>query len=564
MNIKIIKITLCIILYMICTINSYAVAVSDNDGAAFITKAEFDSLKNDFQAQIDIYNTSIDNKIDDAISSYLSGIKKTAEELIRPLVTNYTDIKWKNDLFMKINVRSFTNYNTYTDTTLKWQVPPFGEYRIVRAGRYYLGAQDYRDVNGKNFYFNFNSSTLQFKLDDGWMPSGEGTGNSTYKFGALLLICKNGENAPVIRTSEDCFKKETQMIDRGFPAIASYAGTNIGDPMYANFSSLASRGPDGGLIEVTKQTDDLLAFKVKFYNRNAFEADTYTYSGPYTSNIYRIKKSLSGYGQVEYGDINTDALPSTVWNNNNLGTFNTPVYYVQAASANQRVKDIDTLKVMFLGNDTNTKVNCAIRNDVRLFSPWDEYNFKDSEIGSILCDTGTGANIGSDGTGFENFFPFLNASGATINARLSLPLWPKYFLKNLVNPDFVVDGNGLAIGGGIPIASNILSKGVLNIKLKHEVGTDDLTNTTVSSQGIYMSFKKSNYNDTTTNNYYKDENNNELKDVLFEPATANQTYEINIPVEVGDSVWFRMGPKERNASGLFAKITDMQVKLVIE
>ena len=49
--------------------------VSDNDGSAFITKAEFDSLKNDFQSQIDQYNTSIDNKIDSAIASYLSGVK---------------------------------------------------------------------------------------------------------------------------------------------------------------------------------------------------------------------------------------------------------------------------------------------------------------------------------------------------------------------------------------------------------------------------------------------------------------------------------------------------------
>ena len=54
--------------------NIFAVAVSDNDGSAFITKAEFDSLKNNFQSQIDSYNTGIDTKIDSAISSYLAGI----------------------------------------------------------------------------------------------------------------------------------------------------------------------------------------------------------------------------------------------------------------------------------------------------------------------------------------------------------------------------------------------------------------------------------------------------------------------------------------------------------
>ena len=41
----------------------------------FITRAEFDSLKNNFQSQIDQYNSSIDSKIDGAIASYLAGIK---------------------------------------------------------------------------------------------------------------------------------------------------------------------------------------------------------------------------------------------------------------------------------------------------------------------------------------------------------------------------------------------------------------------------------------------------------------------------------------------------------
>ena len=63
-----------IILVVLMSINTLGAVVGDNDGSAFITKAEFDSLKNDFQAQIDQYNTSIDSKIDGAIASYLSGI----------------------------------------------------------------------------------------------------------------------------------------------------------------------------------------------------------------------------------------------------------------------------------------------------------------------------------------------------------------------------------------------------------------------------------------------------------------------------------------------------------
>ena len=80
--------------------NTMGAVVSDNDGSAFITKAEFDSLKNNFQAQIDQYNTSIDSKIDGAIASYLAGINiaKTSVEKFadiggeKILVTNSKNI----------------------------------------------------------------------------------------------------------------------------------------------------------------------------------------------------------------------------------------------------------------------------------------------------------------------------------------------------------------------------------------------------------------------------------------------------------------------------------------
>ena len=73
-----------LVLFFIFYISAYnfAAVVSDNDGSAFITKAEFDSLKNNFQKQIDQYNSQIDNKIDNAISQYLSGIKIEKTEVV--------------------------------------------------------------------------------------------------------------------------------------------------------------------------------------------------------------------------------------------------------------------------------------------------------------------------------------------------------------------------------------------------------------------------------------------------------------------------------------------------
>ena len=71
------KRALCLVFAFLLSINSFAAIVSDNDGAAFITKAEFDSMKNNFQKQLNEFNSSIDNKLDGAISSYLSGVKQS-------------------------------------------------------------------------------------------------------------------------------------------------------------------------------------------------------------------------------------------------------------------------------------------------------------------------------------------------------------------------------------------------------------------------------------------------------------------------------------------------------
>ena len=90
--IKILKKGIALILVIILSFNSFSAVVGDNDGSAFITKAEFDSLKSTFQAQIDQYNTSIDSKIDGAIAGYLAGIRLSKSEVLESLI----DGKYKN------------------------------------------------------------------------------------------------------------------------------------------------------------------------------------------------------------------------------------------------------------------------------------------------------------------------------------------------------------------------------------------------------------------------------------------------------------------------------------
>lgn len=80
--------------------NVNAAMVSDNDGSSFITYAEFDSLKNDFQLQIDSFNSSIDTKISNAINSYLTGIKQEKTGIFANTYSSWkcgTNFKWGNN-----------------------------------------------------------------------------------------------------------------------------------------------------------------------------------------------------------------------------------------------------------------------------------------------------------------------------------------------------------------------------------------------------------------------------------------------------------------------------------
>ena len=96
-------------LVVLMSIESFAAVVSDNDGSAFITKAEFDSLKNNFQSQIDSYNTNIDNKIDAAISAYLAGIKIEKTTTVAVLHNDWNNIEFINyEIVPEFKVPNYT------------------------------------------------------------------------------------------------------------------------------------------------------------------------------------------------------------------------------------------------------------------------------------------------------------------------------------------------------------------------------------------------------------------------------------------------------------------------
>ena len=105
-GLRLIKRMVALFLVLLLSIESFGAVVSDNDGSAFITKAEFDSLKNNFQSQIDQYNSSIDSKIDGAIAGYLAGVmvKKTTTKslIVKNWDTGVTSMNGKIDNTFKV------------------------------------------------------------------------------------------------------------------------------------------------------------------------------------------------------------------------------------------------------------------------------------------------------------------------------------------------------------------------------------------------------------------------------------------------------------------------------
>ena len=66
MSVFIKKIFICILSILLLCCSVFASVVSDNDGSAFITKAEFDNMLETYNKNIDAYNSGLNAKIDSA------------------------------------------------------------------------------------------------------------------------------------------------------------------------------------------------------------------------------------------------------------------------------------------------------------------------------------------------------------------------------------------------------------------------------------------------------------------------------------------------------------------
>ena len=122
---KFIKKALALFLVVLISIESFAAVVSDDDGSAFVTKAEFEALKTDFAQQIVNYNTSIDSKIDGAIAQYLSGVNLSTRidlKLDKNCLYTFPMLMFVNDLWNDADNMAYYSVSTPKTTQTFYQL----------------------------------------------------------------------------------------------------------------------------------------------------------------------------------------------------------------------------------------------------------------------------------------------------------------------------------------------------------------------------------------------------------------------------------------------------------
>lgn len=134
-----IKKLICALTILVFPLSSFAEIVGNTDTKAFITKAEFESLKNTFQTQINNYNNSLDNKIDEAISQYLAGMKVEHKQIVELPYSSWEKVSCMNYDIGNIWQSFDFNlaYNYYQDVTAagstQWYQGTWGYFNIKRA-----------------------------------------------------------------------------------------------------------------------------------------------------------------------------------------------------------------------------------------------------------------------------------------------------------------------------------------------------------------------------------------------------------------------------------------------
>ena len=554
---RIVKRALALFLVVLMSINTLGAVVSDNDGSAFITKAEFDSLKNNFQRQIDQYNTSIDSKVDGSIAAYLSGLKMEKQKNVELPITNYAEMKWIRDKFYLYGkYKHFTSETSYTGpTTNEWYEPYITEKRL----------------NFRSDTFNiYDHLQLAFSAVDVYLEAttqkwNNGCARNGYRMTEAI------ECAPVLvwylvkQSNGDFYATNIQNI----PIMAPYCVVRPEGDHYIKLGSyalwqMASNGLSFQSLEINTPGSN------EYLNYTINPVDTrFKFGSSISKDVTDWIGYWQGIGEPDAGESTFNAMSSITSSNLDSDYFTrggATWNFADSTVWSNYLKPMVS-KTMMLGRDSDWEVNvCKYMGKTegeRRVCDWSE----STEYGSADV-TFTLVDISNP---FRDDWPGRKA--VDVSGSLQFAHFPTYKLKNITNGYFNYNKglSTLKYGDGLPIVIEAENKGYIQLSFSASVkkinGNGDANDkkncifdikngSFLSNTSTFVEGYEGHVDPNSTTTVIK-----QLKDVHINDTSGN--YKYTIPVNEGDSLWIRLAPYNTDKD-IYAKLENIKMTLFTE
>ena len=531
-------------------------------------------MKNDFQSQLDRYNSSLDNKIDGAIANYLSGVLMGKETVLEPLVDGFKDIYWLHDFSLEAYTEKWTAKNAKTRNTALSTIQP--DYTNLLGFMFW-----YKDRGTPISYaINTNLGTASLGIGINWSSdiADGATRTSSNYFGNIT------SNPPLLTlvTDDKGVLIDPVLVDFYGPHYRIYYfGLTLQDNAFYNYHyQQACDEYDAGTITNTLHVKKIPNKTGNFFDLRYYDTDENDIShatdiriGPQNSEAW--SPYYSAYDEVA---------PTSVTNlASNYLSY--PITNLYAPSATQATTDKTKIKNMMIGRPTTFEMpiffnwkaggrtsavgvspyvddQLVNQNEVFYFPDWSKWNQKSLNVSLVLPQL---LSVDYWGIGEDHFRKgAVNIINDTPNTTLSVPVNTTFKIKDHIkSPVAKYNGNNLSICGGIPIATNINGAGTLKVKLKCEKVDDDITKDPISGAAAYIKFKKTAFDDSVTNNYLKGRISETSDYITFDESQTNSIdiadKTIELEVNKGDNVWLNIDPI---TLGEHIRIKEMTVTLV--
>ena len=574
------------VLIVLMGINAFAAVVGDNDGAAFITKAEFESLKNEFKNQINKYNSSLDNKIDGVIASYVAGIRIGSTKLVKNLVTNYSDICWKRNLDFYGERRDYTNFTIKT-RTVGWFVPVFHEAMIFRNQQMNLHIQPwiaFLNMSDNSLYGTLDLSA--FPDEKIWLNDYDGRAP-----GIWVFECKyDNKDEFIIESSGDAISKICSNNNYMSGRVKNGYGDNNGftyidlDNSVTAWTSIGSDSikytwnaplPESytarpWLETLTLGTNDIWHYRtiVNYGNsRNKFLRQEYWA----TATDFNFTAPVLYYSINNRWDTEYDTTVFTNLGNQNPQLFSNLGGHIYAQTVTNSTDDqMSQIRYVMFGNDSDLVANVYRDSQTDFIGTTRATRYDKSKYARVKINFSgmqcNGPGQWSADTGERNVsYP------TVVPTIFQRPYFERATVSQISSALFKYNGNNLKIGDGIPITTSLTDDGKLTINFDYSINRL-VESVPSAATKIKIDVKKSNFNSKIKDDYYIGKVDDSttavtLKDSISNSratATTNKATKIVIEdVKEGDEVWLRIAP-ENTAGGLYAKMSNLKVYLESE